>query len=75
MIYLSTGEPSTLGTYRKIAVALTGEDSKAVKYFDKKIAESPHGADEEVIAAESQVIHLIFSINAQSEEENGQSIP
>lgn len=58
---ISTGEPSTLGTYRKIALALSGdENSKAVQFFDKKIAEQ--GEDEAVIAAESQVLYLISSM-------------
>jgi hypothetical protein len=56
---ISTGEPATLGTYRKIAVALGGEVSPAVEFFDKKIAESPNGENEEVIAHETQVLYLI----------------
>ena len=40
---ISTGEPSNLETYRNIALALTGnKNSKAVKFFDKKIQESPN---------------------------------
>ncbi len=61
---ISTGEPSTLGTYRKIAAVLAGEDSRAVRFFDEKIANAPHGADEEVIAAESQVLYLIGTMLA-----------
>lgn len=59
---ISTGEPSTLGTYRKIALALSGNDetSKAVQFFDKKIAEQGEGM--EVIQAESQVLYLIGSM-------------
>lgn len=57
---ISTGEPNTLGTYRSIAMALSGdENSKVVRFFDDKIAESPNGAEEKVIAAESQVMYLI----------------
>ena len=52
---ISTGEPSTLGTYRKIALALFGEGN-ATKFFDDKIADSPNGEDEEVLANENQVI-------------------
>lgn len=60
---ISTGEPATLKTYRKIAIVLTGDDSYATKYFDDQIAK--HGEDEEVIVNESQVIGLIMSMAAQ----------
>lgn len=56
---LSTGDDSTLGNYRKLAVLFFGEGNKAVKYLDEKIAESPDGADEEVIADESQMVYLL----------------
>ena len=56
---ISTGEPNTLKTWRKIALALGGEGSEAVKFFDEKIANSPHGEDEKVIANETQVLYLI----------------
>lgn len=63
---ISTGEPNTLGTYRNIAMALSGdENSKAVRFFDNKIAESPGGAGEKVIAAESQVMYLIGTMLAE----------
>lgn len=57
---LSTGQASTLGTYRDNckAFGLT----KAADYFEKKIAESPNGADEEVEAEESQVMALIGAL-------------
>ena len=57
---ISTGEPSTLGTYRKIALALVGEGNKAVQYFDDKIAKQ--GEDMEVIAHETQVLLLIATL-------------
>lgn len=56
---LSTGEPNTLGTWLKIATALAGSDSRAAKFFQDKIAESPHGEDEEVIQHESQMLLLV----------------
>ena len=60
---ISTGEPSNLETYRNIALALTGnENSKAVKFFDKKIKESPNKEKEEVIADEREVVHLILTL-------------
>ncbi len=60
---ISTGEPSNLETYRNIALALTGnKNSKAVKFFDKKIQESPNKEKEEVIADESQMMYLILTL-------------
>lgn len=62
---LSTGQDATLGNYRKITAAIFGEDDPTVKFLDKKIAESPNGEDEEVIAAESQVIALLMAIKQE----------
>lgn len=57
---ISTGAPSTLATYRSIALALTGsEKSKAVQFFDKKIAESSGGEHSVVIQQESQMMTFI----------------
>lgn len=54
---------NTLGYHRAMSVALLGADSKAVAWLDKKIAESPNGEDEEVVAAESQVVYLLMQIH------------
>ena len=53
---ISTGEPSNLETYRNIALALSlqNENSKAVKFINKKIQESPN--------KEKEVIHLILTL-------------
>ena len=61
---ISTGEPSNLETYRNIALALSlqNENSKAVKFIDKKIQDSPNKEKEEVIADEREVIHLILTL-------------
>ena len=61
---ISTGEHSNLETYRNIALALSlqNENSKAVKFFNKKIQESPNKEKEEVIADEREVIHLILTL-------------
>lgn len=56
---LSTGDDSTLGNYRKLSVAFFGEDSGAVKFLDEKIAESPNGEGEEVIADEGQMVMML----------------
>lgn len=60
---LSTGMPSTLGSYKKLS-AIFGE--KAVEFIQMKIDESPGGEGEEVIAHESQMIQLLALI-AQSD--------
>lgn len=59
---LSTGDDATLGNYRKLAVVFFGEDNQAVKFLDDKIAESPNGAGEEVIADEGQMVNLLGSM-------------
>ena len=62
MTKMSTGDDATLGNYRKMAVAVFGEDSKAVKFLDDKILASPNGANEEVLADEGQMVHLLGSM-------------
>ena len=60
---ISTGESANLEIYRNIALALTGnKNSKAVKFIDKKIKESPNKEKEEVIADEREVIHSILTL-------------
>ena len=56
---LSTGQDATLSNYRKLAVMF---GPKAVAFIDKKIAENPNGENEEVIADERQMIHLLASL-------------
>jgi len=62
MPILSTGHPSTLATYRMLASALWGEDSDAVRFLDKKISVSPNGADERVLADETQMLTLLAQV-------------
>jgi hypothetical protein len=57
----SDGSDATLGTLRQWA-ALFGE--KAEAFVDQKIAESPNGEAEEVLADESQLIMLLSSLAA-----------
>ncbi len=59
---LSTGQPSTLGSYRDNCIAMFGADSAPAKFFIKKIEDSPNGELEEVIAEESQVMGLIAEL-------------
>lgn len=58
---LSTGQPSTLGTYRKLSCTVFGEDSKAVKFLDDKIAKQGEG--EIVLADERQMLYLLNSLH------------
>lgn len=62
MTKLSTGADSTLGEYRKLAVAFIGAGSKAVAFIDQKIKDSPNGEKEEVLADEGQMVHVLMSL-------------
>jgi hypothetical protein len=55
MRYISTGEPSTLGTYLKIAKFF---GPQVEEYIQEAIKRSPNGEEEEVVAEESQVLYL-----------------
>jgi hypothetical protein len=55
--------PKTLGEYRDSCAPIFGEDSPQVKFFDKKIAESPKGRDEQVIQDPQQMFLLIVSLS------------
>lgn len=56
---LSTGQDSTLGNYKKLAV-IFGE--KAVAFIQEKIDTSPNGENEEVLADERQMVALLASL-------------
>ena len=60
--------PSTLGEYRKMCAALGVDNNAAVALLDKKIAESPNGENEEVIAADSQMRMLLFPLLIKNAE-------
>ena len=62
---ISTGEPSTLGTYLKIAKVF-GENTE--RFIQDYIDKSPNGEDEEVIAEESQMLYLLTHIMASTKE-------
>ena len=55
---LSTGEPSTLGTYLRMAKAVA-PGSKFEKFIQDKINQSSNGKREIVIAAETQMLYLL----------------
>jgi len=62
---ISTGQPSTLGTYKELAVFF---GPKAEAFIDKKIAEATKGKDEEVIAEETQMLYLLANIGAETDD-------
>lgn len=62
MAMLSVGLPSTLKSYLILCKAVFGEDSVQTKFIQDKISESPNGEDEEVLAAESQMVYLLGSM-------------
>ena len=62
MMTLSTGQPSTLGSYLKLCEVCFGADSVQAKFINQKIATNPNGADEEVIVDESQMMYLLVNL-------------
>ncbi len=66
---LSTGMPSTLGSYLKLCNIFFGEESVQTKFILEKIASNPNGADEEVIAEESQMMYLLFNLPPEGSDE------
>lgn len=56
---LSTGEPSTLKTYKKLATVFGGA---AVDFVQKNIDNSEVGENEEVIADETQMIYILATM-------------
>lgn len=58
---LSTGHPSTLGTYKQLARVF---GDKAEAFITAKIAESPNGESEIVLADESQMLEVFLSFCA-----------
>ena len=66
---LSTGMPSTLGSYLKLCNIFFGEESEQTKFIMEKIASNPNGADEEVITEESQMMFLLFNLPPKGADE------
>jgi len=62
MITLSTGQPSTLGSYLKLCQLFFGDESVQAKFITDKIASNPNGADEEVVVEESQMMYLLVNL-------------
>ena len=69
MMKLSTGQDSTLGSYLKLCLVAFGSESPQVKFIMDKIATSPNGANEEVVAEESQMLYLLANLkNTQMDD-------
>ena len=56
---LSTGDPSTLGSYLKLAKAFHFPPA-AIKYLEDKIEKQGEG--QEVIASEGQTINMLYTL-------------
>ena len=69
MTKLSTGQDSTLGSYLKLCLAIFGPDSPQTKFIMEKIRTNPNGANEEVIAEESQMMYLLVNLPPEGAEE------
>jgi hypothetical protein len=69
MTNLSIGMPSTLGSYLKLCNIFFGEDSVQARFINQKIASSPNGADEEVVAEESQMMYLLVNLPPEGSDE------
>lgn len=63
---LTTGQPSTLGVWRDNCARFWGEESASVKYFDTKIADSPNGRDEWLVADEHQMILVVWEMERKA---------
>ena len=69
MMKLSTGQPSTLGSYLKLCEVFFGADSVQAKFINQKIATNPNGADEEVVVEESQMMYLLVNLPPEGKDE------
>jgi hypothetical protein len=69
MKMLSLGIPSTLGNWLMLCQSLFGKDSKPTKFILQKIADSPNGEEEEVIADEKQLLHVLGNMFAEEMSE------
>lgn len=68
MKMMSLGIPSTLGNWLGLCEATFGKDSAPVKFIQKKIEESTNGEDEEVVADERQLLHMLGKMFAHEME-------
>lgn len=68
---LSTGHPSTLGSYLVLCELFFGKDSAQASFIRRKIVESPNGEQEEVVADETQVLYLLVNGNLEEDTLEG----
>lgn len=61
--YLSTGDPSTLGSYLVLCRAFFGSNSNATKFIERKIEQSPNRDKEPVIADERQMVQMLGTLH------------
>lgn len=66
---LSTGQPSTLGSYLKLCEVFFGPDSVQARFIRSKINSNPNGADEEVVVEESQMMYLLVNLPPDGKDE------
>jgi hypothetical protein len=66
---LSTGDPSTLGTYIALSTITFGQDSPATQFLIKKANEQ--GLDQEVLADEGQMIAMLFELHVNGSPPQG----
>ena len=64
---LTTGQPSTLGSYLDLCIMVYGPDSAATKFIEAKIKDSRLGRNEEVIADESQMVYLLTDLHVNGD--------
>ena len=60
---LSTGADSTIGNWISLCSVVFGDDSEATKFLKDKAQNSTNGLDEEVIAEESQLLHVLMKLH------------
>lgn len=64
---MSTGQPSTLGNWHALCVAMFGAESPATAFIKAKLDEQ--GADMAVIADEGQLLYSLMVMNFNAGED------
>jgi hypothetical protein len=59
---LSTGQDSTLGNWIALSKMTFGETSPATTFLQEKAEKATNGKDEEVIADERQLLHMLMTM-------------
>ncbi|WP_280755761.1 hypothetical protein [Paenibacillus sp. LBL] len=71
---LSIGQDSTLGNWRNLCAATFGPYSAPTVFLENKIKESPNGEEEEVLADERQLLHVLGNMYIEEiHQQEGQS--